>query len=98
MKQFKTVLLAGTFTLATSMAFAQVGVGTGTSGGTALGTGSARTSGPTHLNSKTGADANVGGTRTHIGVDASGNAVTKKKGSTTTGSAGAGASVNGTFK
>jgi hypothetical protein len=95
MKPFKTALLASVFALDTTMAFAQVGVGT--SSGAAAGTGTAGTSGSTHLNANTGANAKVGGRRAHASVDASGNTIMKKS-STTTGSGGAGASVNGTLK
>ena len=100
MKAIKTALLASAFALATTVSFAQVGanVGAGTSGGAAVGVGNSGTSGATNMNSGTGANANVGGTRAKVRADASGNTAVKKKNRTTTGSGGAGATVNGSVK
>jgi hypothetical protein len=92
MKQCKTALFASGFALTTTVAFAQVGVTVGTSGAAAAGTG-----GSTHLSASSGTNATVGGARAPIAVDASGNAILKKS-STTTGSGGTGASVNGMLK
>lgn len=96
MKQFKTALLAGAFALATTVSFAQVGVGAGTgaTGGVNIGSGNAGT----NMKSNTVVNANVGGTSAKVGADASGNAAVKKKSTTTTGSGAAGAKVNGTVK
>lgn len=96
MKRFKTALLAAAFALATTVSFAQVGVGTGATGGAAVGTGNSGTGGATNMKSNTGVNANIGGAK--AGADASGNTAIKKKSGTTTGSGAAGTSVNGSVK
>ena len=91
MKQFKTALLASAFALATTVAFAQVGVGASGSAGTGANVGG--TSGSTQLNS--GADVNAGGNKAGADINASDSTTMKKNKTQTTGSGSAGA--NGTL-
>ncbi len=71
MKPFKTALLATAFALATTVAFAQTGVGA--SGNGSLGT----TTGPTRAQPQAGADVNVNAAGHKAKVDA--NAADKAK-------------------
>ena len=89
MKQIKTALLAGAFALATTVAFAQVGVGTGSStrGGATIGGSSGGTSGSTDLNTNAGSNVNGSGANAGVGASNSDQMKTRKNQTTGNGSA-----------
>jgi hypothetical protein len=73
-KLLKTALLASAFALATTVAFAQVGVGASGSAGTGANVGG--TNGSTQLNS--GANVNAGGNKAGVDANASDSTSLKK--------------------